>query len=292
MLARMRAYGPRGVALATYEVDFIAVRQRSLNDGSLFAFKSISDEDDGGYYGCKGNLWDYIGVVFGKVDEVVIVPGHDTFVRLITPDCASCGARHLFHQQGDTLQSILDMDTFEVGGSVLSSFFDYGQLHAGLSRSDDGLYIRGNLNHCIERRNAFLNRKNVAIKVRFTRHNVCTGNDVSGRNYSLEMVSYDSFRMEDSGLSIRRNYVCDENGSQGLYHCSACPAFNPDSGFGSDTGDCSGLPHVTREGFQRRSERSDRPLLPAKRAAPGTLWPTNVTGCPRAVEPRGCLRDH
>jgi hypothetical protein len=80
------------VALATYEVDFIAVRQRSLNDGSLFAFKSISDEDDGGYYGCKGNLWDYIGVVFGKVDEVVIVvcayPREISSIYVGSPDMA------------------------------------------------------------------------------------------------------------------------------------------------------------------------------------------------------------
>jgi hypothetical protein len=70
MLSLFRRYGVEALAQAKYNRDFVPLRQSSIYKGSLFGYKKLPQEDDSGYYGSKGCLWNYVGAVFGEVDGV------------------------------------------------------------------------------------------------------------------------------------------------------------------------------------------------------------------------------
>ncbi|KAJ6476667.1 hypothetical protein C8R47DRAFT_1075535 [Mycena vitilis] len=116
----LMSFGTRALALAKYETDFIAVRQRSVLGGSAFAFKSIPCDDDSGYIGLKGQLWNYICVIFGEVDEVHSVRGHGDFIRIRCPDYTFCSVKKLFAKQGDTLLDILGKDNADIVRATLT----------------------------------------------------------------------------------------------------------------------------------------------------------------------------
>jgi hypothetical protein len=86
MLSLFQRYGAEALAQAKYNRDFVALRQSSIYRGSLFAYKKLPQEDDGGYYGSKGCLWNYVGAVFGEVDGIysglVRTPVHRIFWTL------------------------------------------------------------------------------------------------------------------------------------------------------------------------------------------------------------------
>jgi hypothetical protein len=127
MLSLLDSYGVQVLANATYNRDFVAVRQRSLLNGSLYEFKRLPELDDTGGYGFKGRLWDYVAVVFGEVQEtfadvvssrrleimeILIVTQNSgrIHIRLRCPDQASCAVARLHQLQQSALQSILTED--------------------------------------------------------------------------------------------------------------------------------------------------------------------------------------
>jgi hypothetical protein len=127
MLLLLDSYGVEALANATYNRDFVAVRQRSLYNGSLYAYKRLPEQSDMGYYGSKGRLWDYVAVVFGQVQGTftdVVSPRRldpvqplsvmqnngRVYVRLGCPDQPSCAVAQLYQRQHSALKAILAAD--------------------------------------------------------------------------------------------------------------------------------------------------------------------------------------
>ncbi|KAJ7020670.1 hypothetical protein C8F04DRAFT_1196419 [Mycena alexandri] len=105
MFSRMLSLGNRAVALAAYDIDFTAVRQRSEREGSLYSFKKLPEleldvEDD---TECRKFLWNYVGHIFGQVEEVLV---------------------ELWDMQIEVLRSIMAKDQLQFGGIIVDSFLD------------------------------------------------------------------------------------------------------------------------------------------------------------------------
>jgi hypothetical protein len=71
MFAGLQERGPSVVAQAVYWADFAPIRECSTTTGSRFAYKMLPEQDDGGYYGTRAALWNYVGLVFGEVEDIV-----------------------------------------------------------------------------------------------------------------------------------------------------------------------------------------------------------------------------
>ncbi|KAJ7020405.1 hypothetical protein C8F04DRAFT_1196680 [Mycena alexandri] len=114
MLARMLAYESGTVALAEYDRDFVAVRQASLDGGSLFTFKSVPGREQGDDFGTKGALQNYIGSVFGEVGDVYSMSDGLCVLRIKIPSNASCALSDLWEKQWDVLGDIVAKDESDI----------------------------------------------------------------------------------------------------------------------------------------------------------------------------------
>lgn len=61
-----RRIGPFGAAI--YGTDFVALRDRSVSEGSMFAFKQVEDDTCIQWW-YKADLTDYVAIAFGKLEE-------------------------------------------------------------------------------------------------------------------------------------------------------------------------------------------------------------------------------
>ncbi|KAJ7899913.1 hypothetical protein B0H13DRAFT_1883546 [Mycena leptocephala] len=112
MLALFQKSGTEVVAHAEYGRDFMAIRQSSIHKGSLFAYKKLPQEDDGGFYESKGSLWNYIGIMFGQVQGIF----NDVLVLLaIRPDLVEVQAS--FYVRGDV--STRSVAGLRIGANVV-----------------------------------------------------------------------------------------------------------------------------------------------------------------------------
>ncbi|KAJ6447617.1 hypothetical protein C8R47DRAFT_1231360 [Mycena vitilis] len=213
MLDLLQSYGSRAFAFAKYGIDFIAVRQRSIADGSMFAFKRLPYEDDSGYIGLKGHLWNYIGVMFGEVDGMWAVPGHGDFIRFKCPDNTLCSVKKLYVLQTKTLADILETDASQVGGHVVNSFFDYGFLNDELPAVPGCFYVKATFAKKVQ--DELYQYRPVVLKARMSR--VDQVDRVEGalrRTYILELITFNADNILHLPV-ISHDYVCDENGQSG-----------------------------------------------------------------------------
>ncbi|KAJ7156442.1 hypothetical protein C8R43DRAFT_949315 [Mycena crocata] len=139
MLSRMRYLGRRAIANAVYEVDFAAIRDRSISSGSLYLFKSLPDEITSGRTS-RSHVCDYTGHIFGEIDAV-FESGDGVYIRARCPAHASCAVKKLFKQQIDLLRSILIVDNAKVDSSINSSWFDSSKLKESMRPVDDCFYL-------------------------------------------------------------------------------------------------------------------------------------------------------
>ncbi|KAJ6454931.1 hypothetical protein C8R47DRAFT_1082917 [Mycena vitilis] len=218
MLDLLQSYGSRAFAFAKYGIDFIAVRQRSIADGSMFAFKRLPYEDDSGYIGLKGHLWNYIGVMFGEVDGMWAVPGHGDFIRFKCPDNTLCSVKKLYVLQTKTLADILETDASQVGGHVVNSFFDYGFLNDELPAVPGCFYVKATFAKKVQ--DELYQYRPVVLKARMSR--VDQVDRVEGalrRTYILELITFNADNILHLPV-ISHDYVCDENGQSGCGMCT------------------------------------------------------------------------
>ncbi|KAJ7017930.1 hypothetical protein C8F04DRAFT_1199710 [Mycena alexandri] len=153
MLSRILSLGHRAVALAGYDFDFFAVRQRSERGGSLYSFKKKSElesdiEDD---IKCKKFLSTYFGHIFGQVEDVrelarihysfgsckvlsLFQPDESCSIRLKCPLGAPCRLVELWDMQIEVLQQIMAKDQLEFGGVIVDSFLEF---EGAPAQSDD-----------------------------------------------------------------------------------------------------------------------------------------------------------
>ncbi|KAJ7042861.1 hypothetical protein C8F04DRAFT_1175957 [Mycena alexandri] len=144
MLTRILSLGNRAIALAGYDLDFSAIRQRSERGGSLYSFKKLSEleldiEDN---VECKKFLSSYFGHIFGQVEYVhelarirssfgsyevlpLFQPDASCSIRLKCPLGAPCRLVELWDMQIEVLQQIMAKDQLQVGGVIVDSFLDF-----------------------------------------------------------------------------------------------------------------------------------------------------------------------
>ncbi|KAJ6451373.1 hypothetical protein C8R47DRAFT_1229839 [Mycena vitilis] len=193
--------------------------QHSVDGGSLFAYKMLPGQDDAGYYGIKGSLWNFIGAIFGEVD-LVVTAGNEDVVRIKCPTDPLCSVARLYQRQMEALQLILDTERAELGGTVGVSFFDCSELGNGLGPVNNCFYIRGTLAKRISI--DFRKRKPVLVKVKIERTDFQDSVDDADpeRNYALNIVTFGAYNHVD--LPGRgQYYVCD---NFGVGHCEFCTA--------------------------------------------------------------------
>ncbi|KAJ7025248.1 hypothetical protein C8F04DRAFT_1191602 [Mycena alexandri] len=206
MLARMNSYGPATVALADYDKDFVAVRQASMDDGSVFAFKRMPERDQTTDYGTKESLHNYVGSVFGEVTDVYTLSDGLCVLRIKMPSNASCALHALWESQWRVLMSLLAKDDPDLGGVVKSSYFDYSAVYPALRPISGTFFVRMLWSHGMRRR--LTASKYVIARVTFVRFH---GNEVGGGN--LERY----YHMEVRGLEARRVGYFPARGP--LYRC-------------------------------------------------------------------------
>ncbi|KAJ7036745.1 hypothetical protein C8F04DRAFT_1181091 [Mycena alexandri] len=170
MLARMLANGPATVALAEYDKDFVAIRQASIDGGSLFAFKAMPERDQGDDYGTKASLRTYVGSVFGEVANIYTVSDGLCILQFKLPSNATCALTELWDKQWGVLGSILSQDEAFTCGNVGSSFFDYSAVFPSMFPAPGSFYVRAQWSHGMRRR--LTSNKFVIARVAFLRfHN-------------------------------------------------------------------------------------------------------------------------
>ncbi|KAJ7933873.1 hypothetical protein B0H13DRAFT_2306289 [Mycena leptocephala] len=219
MLALFQKSGTEVVAHAEYGRDFMAIRQSSIYNGSLFAYKKHPQEDDGGFYESKGSLWNYIGIMFGQVQGIFNdVSGGMVYVRLGCPTNSTCRVTRLYCDQEDAMRQILVSDQETLNGSVESSFFDYSAIRPDLVEVQGAFYVR-----CDASTRSIAGLRigaNVVVKVTIARvdmpHPTRQGNT---RSYSLDLMTLRSRGLHYFPTRCATGYVCDVNGTTG---CDLC----------------------------------------------------------------------
>ncbi|KAJ7156441.1 hypothetical protein C8R43DRAFT_1125637 [Mycena crocata] len=141
MLEHISSLGPMAIANAEYGIDFMALRERSVNTGSLYLFKAIPDVlTDGARR--KVRVCDYVGHIFGEVDAVFeAVTGGGTYIRVKCPTNASCAVKNLYHKQLLLLRSVLDTDDENADGDLSSNWFDCVKLREDMGRVEGCFYM-------------------------------------------------------------------------------------------------------------------------------------------------------
>ncbi|KAJ7930748.1 hypothetical protein B0H13DRAFT_1858553 [Mycena leptocephala] len=202
MLSLLHGYGVDVLANAAYNRDFVAIRQRSLYNGSLYAFKKLPQHDNAGYYGSKGSLWNYVAVVFGQVQEtfgdamlLVDQTGGRVYVRLGCPVQPSCAIARLYQQQHSALQDILTEDQEHLGGTVSSSFFDRQSLNPNLVPLPGVFYVDAGRSESGVR--SLRLHSNVVMKLTITRSDAADyKSGEMTRAYRLDALVYHSLSEE------------------------------------------------------------------------------------------------
>ncbi|KAJ7459321.1 hypothetical protein FB451DRAFT_1182347 [Mycena latifolia] len=219
MLARLLDYGPRALAQAKYGTDFLPTRDRSLGTGSLYVYKKLPEDDDGGRYGQKARLWSYMAVVFGEIDEVMSLDSSaETYLCLKCPSKATCEVSRLFDNQWKVLQDVLDKEEADMGGRSTVTWFDCARINAVLEAVPSQFYVMGDTTPGMKRR--LKKGLEVTMKVWLQRHDTRSEADgVLNRAYTLDLMTFDIHKGE---LMPRRldSYVCDINGRIGCDSCT------------------------------------------------------------------------
>ncbi|KAJ7019069.1 hypothetical protein C8F04DRAFT_1276712 [Mycena alexandri] len=219
MLARMISYGPAAVALADYDKDFVAVRQASLDGGSLFAFKRMPERDQTTNYGMKESLQNYVGSLFGEVTDVYTLSKGLCILRIKMPSNASCALRELWDKQLAVLRSVLDRDDPDLGGVVKSSYLDYSAIYPALYPIPGTFFVCMPWSHGMRRR--LTANKYVIGRVTFVRfHGNEGGKNSFERYYHMEMRGLKAKRV---GYFPTRGplYSCDSNRHAGCQFCGS-----------------------------------------------------------------------
>ncbi|KAJ7156443.1 hypothetical protein C8R43DRAFT_949316 [Mycena crocata] len=90
MLPRLEHYGRAALAEAEYLRDFVPLRQRSFQNGSLFVFKRLPEQTYGGRHGTRHYLANYTGLIFGRVDGIFTV-GDAVYGGTVDVSWSDCG---------------------------------------------------------------------------------------------------------------------------------------------------------------------------------------------------------
>ncbi|KAJ7148134.1 hypothetical protein C8R43DRAFT_1129277 [Mycena crocata] len=165
MLARITRPGHKALADAEYDRDYVALRQCSIDEGSVYKFKRCPEEDSRMGF-TKGYCLNYAPTLFGIVDTVLFLDKH-IVVRFKCPPDATCAVLKLYAQQTAQLRRILDKDSEDLGGSIGRSWFDCTELSDLAPAMPGCFYVLGDAFDQLVLR--LRDNKEVMMKVSFAR---------------------------------------------------------------------------------------------------------------------------
>ncbi|KAJ7017929.1 hypothetical protein C8F04DRAFT_1199709 [Mycena alexandri] len=232
MLDKIRDQPQLSLALAIYQQQFVAVRDRSDGDDSVFAFKRGLNILINPYSERRWAQPSHSALAFGEIKTVYRMPEAGAFcIVLIGPMSASCDAMYMFGRQLWSLKRILDLDMLESPGVIAESWFDRSQQDPRMRPRTGSFYVilrSENDTEASEYEQIFINNNPVGkmfeCLLGFQRRHLGTS-DVISKAYELNVIR-STMHQRDCGCIPSRtaNYVCDMPGDGVCKVCSLLEA--------------------------------------------------------------------
>ncbi|KAJ7019068.1 hypothetical protein C8F04DRAFT_1276711 [Mycena alexandri] len=142
MLDKIRDQPQLSLALARYQQQFVAVRDRSDGHDSVFAFKRGLSILINPYSERRWAQPSHTALAYGEIKTVYHMPEAGAFCIVLTcPMNASCDAIYMFVRQLWSLKRILDLDMLESPGAIAVSWFDRSQQDPRMRRRTGSFYV-------------------------------------------------------------------------------------------------------------------------------------------------------
>ncbi|KAJ7020669.1 hypothetical protein C8F04DRAFT_1196418 [Mycena alexandri] len=223
MLGKIRNQPQLSLALARYQQQFVAVRERSDGHDSVFAFKRGLSILINPYSERRWAQPSHSALAYGEIKTVYRMPEAGAFCIVLTcPMSASCDAIYMFARQLLSLERILDLDMLESPGAIAVSWFDRSQEDPRMRRRRGSFYVTlrsENEAEASEYEQIFITDNPVGkmfeCLLGFQRRHIgtSTGSSVISKAYELNVIQ-STVHQSDCGCIPSRiaDYVCDMPG--------------------------------------------------------------------------------
>ncbi|KAJ7162725.1 hypothetical protein C8R43DRAFT_947201 [Mycena crocata] len=191
MLDRLRGYKRFALAQAEYGRDFVPVRERTVEDGSLFLFKQIPGRIATHFTGERYRSENYSGVVFGRVDELFVI-GDSEFLRFRCPDDATCAVTDLYMKQLNCLRYTVLTDSTANSATVAATWFDCTTTDIILPAIPNCFYVAGGTSRVANFAARLKTDKEVMMWVWMRRVDVGVETGGIQSKYCLDVMHYDA----------------------------------------------------------------------------------------------------